>query len=131
MKCYVSALTVRFLTRRYIGEYDHQSGKKSPDARWEALIEKFRNYICHPESDTSHGAGNTLLLQAPPPFTVYTRLAAFREHRAANFFIVFLRQTDVSSSSVSEKKISFLAKNSVLCPSRKENSKLSDSRCQV
>lgn len=25
----VSALTVRFLTRRYIGEYDHQAGKLS------------------------------------------------------------------------------------------------------
>lgn len=24
---YFTALTVRFLTRRYIGEYDHQSGK--------------------------------------------------------------------------------------------------------
>lgn len=45
---YISALTVRFLTRRYIGEYDHQSGEKDYNADTSdlSICMTYRTYVC-------------------------------------------------------------------------------------
>lgn len=115
--CYVSALTVRFLTRRYIGEYDHQSGEKNPEARCEALIEKFRNCICHSESDAGTRTARTVFSSKYTSFhslyisCLYIRIAPRATRKQTFSSSSFGKRTFVSSS---ERKIPFLAENSAL-----------------